>query len=125
MMKLEQSQRGATLTTIAFYLFLLGFSVFTALKLVPVYMESFTIRSVMEGMSVEKGREYTGSLKVREAVLKRFGINNITQVGADDVVVVREDDAYVITVDYEVRIPFISNIDFVLVFTNEAEVKAR
>lgn len=125
-MKLQHSQRGVTLVSIAFYLGLLAFVVFTALKLFPVYMESFTITSSVEGLQAEGGAEaFVGAGAVKQAVVKRFGVNNISLVTGEDVIVVRDENIYTINVEYEVRIPFIKNIDLVLFFENNAEVLAR
>ena len=124
-MKFRQHQKGFTLYSIAFYLLLLGFVVFTALKLFPVYMESFAIKSSVDSLNSEADAEFTGAREVKAVLLKRFGVNNITTVTNDDITVEREDQTYVVNVNYEVRIPYISNIELVLSFANRAEVNAR
>lgn len=125
MIKLKQSQQGVTLMSIAFYLGLLAFVVMTTLKLFPVYMESLTIESSVQGLEDDKNAEYMGVLSVRKALLKRFGINNVTIVTKDDISVVREDQTYLVDVNYEVRIPYMANIELVLTFENHGEVAAR
>lgn len=124
-MKLQRSQKGVTLVSIAFYLGLLVFVVMTALKLFPIYMESYTVESSIKGMETDKSREYMGVMSVRDAVLKRFSINNVSIVTKEDISVTRDENVYNVDVDYEVRIPYILNIDLVLEFTNHAEVPAR
>ena len=59
---------------------------------------------------------------MRSAVLNRFSINNLTVVNHEDVVVKRDDELYIVDVNYEVRIPYIKNIELVLSFKNHAEV---
>jgi hypothetical protein len=110
--------------SIAFYLGLLAFVVLTVLKLFPVYMESFTVTSAVENLG-KKTEPYSGVLDVRESLLKNFGINNVTLVSAQDISVRREDQKYLVDVDYEVRIPYIKNISLVMSFTNHTEVAAR
>ena len=124
-MKTRNHQRGLTLFGFFFIMFLIGFTAFTTFKLFPVYMENFTIRSSLESMEGETGKEYLGAIAVRDAVNRRFGINNVTQVGLDDISITRDGQVYNVDVDYEVRIPFISNISLVVSFTNHAEVSAR
>lgn len=124
-MKTRNHQRGLTLFGFFFIMFLIGFTAFTTFKLFPVYMENFTIRSSLESMEGETGKEYLGAISVRDAVNRRFGINNVTQVGLDDISITRDGQIYNVDVDYEVRIPFISNISLVVSFTNHAEVSAR
>ena len=121
-MKLKQSQYGVTMVSLAFNLGLLAFVVFTALKLFPVYMEAFTVESSVESLETDKSREYNSPMQVRSGIIKRFAINNVSLVEVDDVVVVREDQLYIVDVDYDVRIPYIGNIDLVIKFENHAEV---
>lgn len=123
-MKLQHSQQGVTLFSIAFFLGLLAFVVLTTLKLFPVYMEAFTVESAVKGLE-KKGEEYMGVLAVRDSLMKNFGINNVTLVKQDDIRITREDQVYMVDVDYEVRIPYIKNISLVLTFQNHAEVPAR
>ncbi len=124
-MKLQRSQQGFTMVSLAFFLVLLGFAVFTALKLLPVYTDAFAVKASVESLETERNVEYAGVLAVRNALLKRLGVNNVTAVGVDDISVTREDDTYQVEVFYEVRVPYMFNIDLVLTFENSAEVRAR
>lgn len=124
-MNTGKHQQGITLYGFAFILLLIGFAVFTTLKLFPVYMENFAVRSSLKSMEEEHGQEYAGALAVRSTVSKRFGINNISQVTSDDISVTREGQIYYVDVDYEVKIPYISNISLLVSFTNHAEVPAQ
>jgi hypothetical protein len=99
--------------------------VYTALKLFPVYMEAFTVESAVSSLETDKNEEFSGPSAVRSALIKRFSINNVTAVPMDDISVTREDQVYMVDVDYEVRIPFIKNINLIVSFENHAEVSAR
>ena len=76
----------------------------------------------MEG---DKSREYLGAVAVRDTVLKRLDINNVNQVKKEDISISRDGGFYYIDIDYEVRIPFISNVSLLIDFKNHAEVSAR
>ena len=121
MMKLQHSQKGVTMASLAFYLLLLGFVVYIALKLFPVYMDAFSIESSVKGLETDR-QEFSGAMSVRSALVKRFGMNNVSSVMAEDVVVKRVNQVYEVDVDYEVRIPFFKNIDLVVSFENHAEI---
>lgn len=123
-MRLQRSQRGISALSIAFYLVLLGLAVHTALKLIPIYIDGFAVESSVMGLESDKSHEFRGALDVRNAVIRRFGINNVTAVTKDDVAIIREDNRYLIEVDYEVRVPYMFNIDFVVSFNYQAEVPA-
>lgn len=124
-MKLQKQQRGITLIGIAFILALIAFVTFTVLKLFPVYMQNFSVQSSLQSMEGEKSREYLGAVAVRDGVIKRLDINNVTQVPKEDIRITRDGQTYNIDVDYEVRIPYFSNISLVITFNNHAEVDAR
>ncbi len=124
-MKTGKFQQGMTIYGVAFILLLIGFLVFTILKLFPVYMENFTIRSSVESLQNDSAKEYMGAMDIRNALMKRFSMNNVSQVSHEDISVIREGQNYYVNVDYEVRVPFIKNISLVVSFTNHAEVTAR
>ncbi len=123
-MKLQHSQKGVTMATLAFYLLLLGLVVHLALKLFPVYMDAFSIESSVKGMETDR-QEFSGAMSVRNTVLKRFGMNNVTSVVAEDIIVKRVNQVYEVDVDYEVRIPYFKNIDLLVSFENHAEIPIR
>ncbi len=124
-MKLQHRQKGFSLYSLSFYLGLLAFVVFTGLKLFPVYMESFSVESSVRSMEGDRGQAYTGALSVRSALAKRLRFNNVEEVTADDITVIRQDDMYIIDVDYEIRIPYIKNIELIVSFSHHGEVLAR
>lgn len=124
-MKLQKHQQGITFIGIAFILLLIGFATFTVLKLFPPYMQNFNVASSLKGMEAENTREYMGARDVRDSVMKRLDINEVEQVGKDDISITRDGQIYLIDVDYEVRVPFISNVSLVISFKNHAEVDAK
>jgi hypothetical protein len=124
-MKLQRQQQGITLFGVAFILLLISFATFTTLKLFPVYMQNFSVRGSLQSMEGEKGREYLGAVAVRDTILKRLSINNVTQVDKKDIKIKRDGQTYKIDIDYEVRVPYMSNISLVISFKNHAEVEAQ
>jgi len=122
-MRLNKSQSGFTLWSLAILLFLLGFSVFTAIKLMPVYMEDFYVGSALESLQSDP-EEFRGALSLRDAVIKRLDINNVTRVGRDDISIIREGQRYVIEITYEVVVPFMGNISLLLDFNHSTSVRA-
>jgi len=119
-----QQQRGMTLWSFIFMIGLLAFVVFTALKVVPVYMEDFSVESSVKGMEEVSGADYRGAINVRGGLLKRLDINNVTQVKPDDISVIRDGAHYQMDVDYVVTIPYLGNISLVIKFHHSALVPA-
>ncbi|MDH5784755.1 MAG: DUF4845 domain-containing protein [Chromatiales bacterium] len=123
-MKLHHTQKGFTFWSVTITLLLIGFAVFNVLKLFPVYMESFEIESSVRGLETDRGQAYTGATAVRSAVLRSLQFNNVTSITKDEIIITRENQTYLIVVEYEVRLPYISNIDIVMSFKHQAEVPA-
>jgi hypothetical protein len=124
-MKLANHQQGMTLFGVAFTLLLIGFATFTTLKLFPAYMQNFNVKGSLKSIEADRSQEYLGAVAVRDRVLKRLDINDVTQVDKEDIRIKRDGGLYLIDIDYEVRIPFMSNISLLIEFKNHAEVSAR
>lgn len=123
-MRSLKRQNGAGLWSYFFGLGLLGFVVFTVLKLVPVYLDDFAIESAVQGLQADTGKEYRGALSVRTALLKRFDINNVKNVRPDDISIVRDGQYYNVDVTYEMKVPYVANISLVIYFSHHATVRA-
>lgn len=124
-MRLRKHQQGMTFFGLAFTLLLIGFVVFTALKLLPPYMQNFYVRGALQSTETDDAAEYSRAAAVRIAILKRLDINDVTQVKAEDVSVVRDGAIFNIDIDYEVVVPFVHNISLLINFENHAEVPAQ
>ena len=123
-MKLNHSQQGMTFWSVSFILLLIGFVVFNVLKLLPVYTESFTVESAVTSFETDSGQTFNSPYAVMNALMKRLSINNVTIVTRDEVSVTRENNDYLLDVDYEVRLPYFKNIDLVLSFHHSARARA-
>lgn len=124
-MKNVKYQRGMGLWPVMMGLALLGFVVFTALKLVPVYLEDFSVEKSVSGLDEDKTEAYRGAMSVQNAIVRRFGINNVQQVTRDDISVERDGQFYRVEVDYEVVIPYIGNISLLLHFNHKVSVVGK
>lgn len=122
-MHLHKYQKGLSIWSFSFNLFLIGFAVFITLKLFPVYMEDLSVGTAVKSLESDP-EEFRGALSVRNALTKRLDINNVTRVDKDKISIIREDQDYLVEVNYEVEIPFIGNISLVLHFEHSAVVRA-
>lgn len=114
-MKTANAQRGMTLIGWLFLLAVIGFLAIIALRLTPGYMEYFTIAQAMEQAHTQSSPESTIA-QVREALLKRFVINNVKTIRAHDIKITRVDGEFTLSVAYEYRTPIVGNVDAILVF---------
>ncbi len=123
-MKIMKRQRGMTGIGWLAILGLMSIIVLAALRLFPVYMDAMSIGSAVE--SLEKDADvFTGVNDVRSRLDKRFAINNIGFLTRDDVKITRDGSFYLVDVDYESRVPFMYNIDFVVSFSYSSKARSR
>lgn len=124
-MKIHRYQKGTSLYNIIFIILVAVMAAHTGFKLFPVYMEDWSIQAAIEGATKDPDVQYNRPSDVQQAILRRFGVNNVTRASRENVSVVRDGDYYRINVEYEVSLPYMANISLVLDFAHEAEVRAR
>ena len=89
------------------------------LKLGPHYIDYYTIRSVMDGLPADRVHEMSRP-EIREALQKRFKVNNIRDFAVADVITVeRARDNTILDLAYERREHLFFNVDVVLTFSEQ------
>ena len=124
-MKSIHRQRGMTPIGWIFVFLLIAFFALIGLKLTPIYIESFTVGSVISDLKNEPGITSMTSREISSIINKRFDVNTITNVSTDDVYVEKLGDTMTISVEYEVREPLLGNVDIVVSFNKYVEVPTR
>ena len=119
MINRKLSRRKQTgLTTVAWLLvvMMVGFFLVCLVKLGPVYMESWTVRSIITQTAEEARGEGLGKAQIHERLVKKILINTVTGMTMADVEISGRGEDMVIDAAYEVRKPLMFNIDVVLKF---------
>lgn len=107
------------------WIVVLAVTTLIALRLLPIYIEAAGVRSSLKGLETATEDGGVSVRAIRAGLQKRFDINNIDSVQPEDISIVRERGVFVINIDYEVRVPFVANVDFIVSFENSVEVPAR
>ena len=115
-------QRGMTAIGWLVVLVFVGIVALAAIRLVPIYMEHFSVTTSLKSLTTEHTQTISGPADIRELLEKRLEINDVSHVNRDDVSISRAEGGYDVAIDYEARVPFLANIDFVVSFHNEVEV---
>ena len=93
------------------------FCFFTLLKVVPLYTQDWSVQTVFENIQLEsKSKQYTQG-RVHDMIQKRFGINGVDEL-IEYVDVSGKSSALVIEMEYERRVPLISNVELVATFNH-------
>jgi hypothetical protein len=114
-------QRGMTAIGGLATLIIIVSAITLTLKLVPHYIDFYTIQSVIEALPSEEVRGMTRAA-LNEKLDKSFKINNLRDFAIRDIITVeRSRDATVLQVQYERRENLFLNIDVVITFHKRYE----
>jgi hypothetical protein len=117
-----RKQQGWTMWSLAFSLSVVGFIAWLGLKIVPLYMDNSTIRSVLKPLAQDRSLVDEPYDSISETIRKRLDINSIKWVKDKDIEFVEEDAYTQIRIDYEKRIKMVSNIDLIVTFENHVNL---
>ncbi|PHS69727.1 MAG: DUF4845 domain-containing protein [Methylophaga sp.] len=123
-----KQQRGMTLISWVVVLGLIGFFATVLMRIVPMYQEYYGVVQIMEGMESELEHNKLTKQQVWILLAKRFNTGYISSVKKENVEIHRGKNnvqATKIVIDYEVRVPFIAQIDLVGHFHSEIDVESK
>ena len=94
---------------------------FTLLKVMPLYSQDWSVQTVFENIQEEsKTQKYTRT-RVYDMIQKRFGINGVDAL-MEFVEVSGKGSTIIIEMEYERRVPLISNIELVATFNHNIDL---
>ena len=96
-----------------------------ALRMVPAYMEYNTISSSIKSLLQDSKTALLSPREVREALNKRFTINQVNVISANDLGITKDGGVLKVTTDYEVREPMFYNVSIVMTFQDEFSKDVR
>lgn len=109
-------QRGLSLLGWVVVLIVLAVFGTAAFRMVPAYMEYNTIKSATVSLLGDSKTALMSEREIRDALGKRFVINQVDAITANDLVVSKEGGRVSVAVDYEVREPLFYNVSVVMTF---------
>lgn len=119
-------QRGLTLISWVVVLALIAFFATIAIRIVPMYQEYFGVLQVMDSMKTELQNNQLTKRQVEILFEKRFDTGYIFSVKKENMEILRGRNTPYITkvvIDYEVRKPFMFQIDLIGHFHKEIDVE--
>ena len=123
-MKSMHHQRGLSLVGWLIVAGLAGFLAIVALKLFPVYMEYWTVRSVMDEVANMPAVDKKSRSYIMSTIGKRLDVNSVQVVKTRDIKYERSDSGGVrLHLKYEVRKPLVGNVDVVVKFEHIAPLR--
>ncbi len=118
---LKQSQRGLTMFGFLFVAIIFIAIAMLAMKLVPAYIEFFSMKRIFSVMGQDAGLKAMSNAEIRDSFRKRAGIGDVTSVKPEDISISRSSGTPVISADYEFRTPLVSNVSLVVDFSASSD----
>ena len=118
-------QRGASALTMMVMVLFFGGLLTLVIKLGPAYLDDITIQEALESLDGTEGLSRMGPGQIRTLINKRLSVNNVRGFDAKNISVDKDGDLVVINVDYEVRNNLFSNVDTVVHFKHNYEMKGK
>lgn len=114
----RQYQNGMTAAGWLIIMAIVLFFMYLAIKLVPAYMEYFSIKNSLESVAEETNSRSSKS-DIRRLIAGRFGVNSIDSVKPDDVEVKDITGGKALYIEYENRISLFGNVSALVEFKHE------
>jgi Tfp pilus assembly major pilin PilA len=117
-MKTRSSQQGMSLLSWMVVIFVVSILVTVVVKLVPVYMDSLTVKSIVEDVASQQKLNSNSTREIRKALESQFMVNRVEAITAKDVKIIKEKGKIFLNANYEKRVPVMYNVDAVVKFEN-------
>ncbi len=115
------------LGTLGFLLILVfvAITALAAMRILPIYLDYFSVVTSLEGLREDPRTREMGPIEIRQAAGKRFDINNVSGLRAQDLKIKRDSSTTTVRAVYEVRRPLVANLDIVANFDKSVELYSR
>lgn len=120
-MKLKQ--RGASSLGTMIFLILFISAILVAAKIVPAYFDDLKLKEVFDNLVATPNIGKMTPQEVRGVLNKKWQVNAIDGTDVKDILITQSDKGLLLSYHYEVRTPIVRNIDAVMSFDHQLELK--
>jgi hypothetical protein len=113
---MKRKQRGITLIGFVMVLVVAGFFAYMGMVIGPAYSEYYGVRKAMNFVAGEATPNTTDMHQLSTALDRQFNVGYVESVQGKDAKLIRDKGGNVLSMTYEVRKPFLYNIDFIMKF---------
>ncbi|WP_034432757.1 DUF4845 domain-containing protein [Candidatus Contendibacter odensensis] len=110
----SKRQRGLTVIGMLLLIVVLGFMALIAMKVIPMYIQYFTIKSTIESIRKEPQLAQMGLAEIQTAIQKRFDIGYVDKITAKDLKLRNDRSGRVLDLVYEDDQPLFYGLHVVL-----------
>lgn len=127
-MRTRKKQRGISFLSWVSILSIVILAFVTGVKLVPVYVEFYSVQSLMKKIAEDPAISAANTQSLRGKLDDYLNINGMYTVKREHFSVQpipENKSAKALMVDYEVRKPWLGNIEFLMTFHHAVELKGQ
>jgi hypothetical protein len=121
----NKQQTGMSFISLLVLLMMVGFLALLALRIGPLYLEHYTITSLIQKLKQEPTIGQRTAQEVRTTIEKQLYVNDVHRFEKDEyrdsIKVSRETGVLKVAIAYEAREHIMANVDVIVSFSDEAE----
>jgi len=121
---MPSKQRGLTMFGFLFVAIVLVMIALLAMKLVPAYIEFFSVKKILATMGQESELRSKSNAEIRSDFSRRAGVGYVTVVKPEDITIDRRGGVPVISADYAFRTKLVGNVSLVVDFSASSDPNA-
>ena len=121
----KRKQSGITLVGFIIVMVVLGFFAYMGMVLGPAYSEYWGVVKAMNFVAGEATPNTADFEQLRKGLDRQFNVGYVNSITGKDAKLVREKTGNLLTIDYEVRKPFVYNVDFVVKFAHSVPLGSK
>lgn len=100
-------QNGMTFIGIVLLLVVIAVIALTAVKIIPIYIENFAVKSVLTSIENDHRIDPKSKAAIWESIRKRLYINEVRLIKKEHVTMSRKNGKTTVTIEYESRRPYL------------------
>ena len=93
------------------------------MRAAPAYIEAFSVNDVMNSIKREPDLKEKSRDEIYTIIKKRLDVNEIHNVGKEDIIIKKTTNDVTVNIDYEVKVPLFWNIALALSFQKSAVLR--
>ena len=121
-MRARKHQTGLTFISWLIVLAIGGFFVLLTLKLVPIYLENQSVKSVVKSLNNDPLVRKTDAKGVRKLINKRLKINSVYDFPKEFIKIKKSKNRLVVDITYDRIEPVVANVSVMVSFSEKLSV---
>lgn len=121
---MQSRQRGLSMIGFLFVAVVLVMVAMLAMKLVPAYIEYFSVKKILATMGQESDLKSKSNADIRNDFARRAEVDYVSVVKPEDITIDRHGAVPVVSTDYTFRTKLVGNVSLVIDFSASSDPNA-